>query len=769
MVPRAMPFPITLHHKLSHNSIEVQPVNSNTNNTKKQSSVDRRKEYYYLRSRTWPQKTYSSARELFTRECTESGIETVASVGQHGVTNVVCKSTDYNPRRNLGRRTRSMINPREVRMLTEKSTLSGRPVDNSENQDNHIQLYPKNKETYKSNRSCQSVTSHSDKTVPISHIGCNIRNKIFQIETSRTSSRNLVPDRDSLWSGVESLKLLPVWMKKISNNIPLLIKDRPEKGSFDSGDNPKKTQSDPSSSPKSAILTHSDDLLHKTKPLGLNAPYLNVDDKHLKRRLGKLARIDGLFCLSLGQANSTYDSEEVLVMKSLYVSSFISGNCDVDGNIVHGDPAQSMVLEGWLPSGEDRFVVHIRAPPPQKYRMGNRSGEQRFDTKQYSRTSFVKTRSRDNWSLKEDTQNDIANIDLYLWGSEGPPSNSYSYFGRSLSRGRSRRWNGNNGTMLSCPVDTDSDLFIIDTMDHLKSVHFMGIQYLEKGDFDNALIIFQKIVRSHHSNVHNICSSSNDDSAEKRRKRSQYLVGSALHNLGVVNMWAGNFRDALACFRDAFYVRREVLPRGHFSVAVTLSCLGTVSFALGKFNVSYVMFTQAFKILNEDEVAISKLWRKKSKASTKSSELAANIECTDENMLGKAKLLNNIGCAQYKAGKLKDAHDSLSKSFHLQQEVWLKSYPSHTESCVNNQKRTAIIHLQKKSRAPLVFDKCLALCNVGRVYISRDEKEKAKDMYEKAMELQSDVFSPKHILVQEMIANIKHTDDLLLKHSTISI
>ena len=51
--------------------------------------------------------------------------------------------------------------------------------------------------------------------------------------------------------------------------------------------------------------------------------------------------------------------------------------------------------------------------------------------------------------------------------------------------------------------------------------------------------------------------------------RNHHLVGSALHNIGVINLWAGRFKDAFIAFDTALRIRITVLPPNHLSTIVS--------------------------------------------------------------------------------------------------------------------------------------------------------------------------------------------------------
>ena len=55
---------------------------------------------------------------------------------------------------------------------------------------------------------------------------------------------------------------------------------------------------------------------------------------------------------------------------------------------------------------------------------------------------------------------------------------------------------------------------------------------------------------------------------ERLKKMPSYILGSALHNLGVVQMWAGKYEDSLENFLAAIRLRRRIMGPFHVVVAV---------------------------------------------------------------------------------------------------------------------------------------------------------------------------------------------------------
>lgn len=175
-------------------------------------------------------------------------------------------------------------------------------------------------------------------------------------------------------------------------------------------------------------------------------------------------RLDGLYCLSLGLAESIL-SAPVIVLNTLY------------------DTSPSMVLEGFLSSGEDRFIVHITSPPPTIDKLQNTTRHgiaQDNGTNESSRYGYPYNNSNCNRRRdkhthnggfdgevdnQEETEHDVDRLplNLHLWGSDNAPPLCYNQKDKSGG----------------CPIDIDDDLFIIDNLDHLSAVHNTAIDALE--------------------------------------------------------------------------------------------------------------------------------------------------------------------------------------------------------------------------------------------------------------------------------------------------
>lgn len=59
----------------------------------------------------------------------------------------------------------------------------------------------------------------------------------------------------------------------------------------------------------------------------------------------------------------------------------------------------------------------------------------------------------------------------------------------------------------------------------------------------------------------------------KTHEELHHLVGSCVHNMGVVHLRAGHYDDALTSFKKAISIRKGVLGVDHPDVAVSIFCI----------------------------------------------------------------------------------------------------------------------------------------------------------------------------------------------------
>ena len=112
------------------------------------------------------------------------------------------------------------------------------------------------------------------------------------------------------------------------------------------------------------------------------------------------------------------------------------------------------------------------------------------------------------------------------------------------------------------PVDVDGDS-VVDAELYLKEIYSQAVRHLDNMEYDDAIDLFQSSLRSH----------------QKKFGRDHHLVGLALHNIGMVHMFAKNYAAANDAFNGAIDVRRRVLGPNHPDVAESMMKIGLLKLA----------------------------------------------------------------------------------------------------------------------------------------------------------------------------------------------
>ena len=114
----------------------------------------------------------------------------------------------------------------------------------------------------------------------------------------------------------------------------------------------------------------------------------------------------------------------------------------------------------------------------------------------------------------------------------------------------------------SIPVDLDGE-FVIDAELMLEKIHFTALDHLQRNEFKDALDLFESALRNHKGKYGDI----------------HHLVGTGLHNCGLVHMAAESYGQAKLCFQEAVGVRTAALGDSHPDVAVRIRFTPTVGLA----------------------------------------------------------------------------------------------------------------------------------------------------------------------------------------------
>jgi tetratricopeptide (TPR) repeat protein len=106
------------------------------------------------------------------------------------------------------------------------------------------------------------------------------------------------------------------------------------------------------------------------------------------------------------------------------------------------------------------------------------------------------------------------------------------------------------------PVSPEDEL-------HLAEIHLQVVEHLERDEFVDALDLLRSALldqRQRYGNIH-------------------HLVGSSLHNIGMVHLFAKQYIQARDCFDDAILVRSEALGSDHPDVAASKMKIGMIQLA----------------------------------------------------------------------------------------------------------------------------------------------------------------------------------------------
>jgi len=186
-----------------------------------------------------------------------------------------------------------------------------------------------------------------------------------------------------------------------------------------------------------------------------------------------------------------------------------------------------------------------------------------------------------------------------------------------------------------------------------------------------------------------------------------HLIGSAYHNLGLVQMWAGKYEEALISFQNAFRIRSNVLSTESSCAVVSLSKLGIVLFAMEQLDSALACFEQALELksgIASDSGTVENFSSKRGKPQRHEANPTSNT-------LEIAKLLNNIGVTQYQKGNCDTSLKYFTEALQLQRD-WIGG---------------------PVKREPIVYDVSVTLANMGKVYLERDDYDMSLYAFEEAL------------------------------------
>jgi len=238
----------------------------------------------------------------------------------------------------------------------------------------------------------------------------------------------------------------------------------------------------------------------------------------------------------------------------------------------------------------------------------------------------------------------------------------------------------------SIPIDLDDDTFIITTREHIHSLHDVASASITQGNFQDAHRIMESLLQG-------LGALADLD--------LRFMKGAALHNLGLLELWMGQFSNAAITFCKALDERNRTFPSKHPDIAVTLSCKAAACFAVGRYGEAIAGIKEAIEIIPPDHRT-------------------------------RAKLLNNLGVIYSFHNDYAGALRELTSGLEIQRQ-WL-DVPVRRETTV--------------------YDAAVLLSNMGRIYLHTDDNELALYVYEEALLLETTIFRKDHDFVLATLTSL---------------
>eukprot|EP00546_Thalassionema_frauenfeldii_P007333 CAMPEP_0178910322 /NCGR_PEP_ID=MMETSP0786-20121207/9034_1 /TAXON_ID=186022 /ORGANISM="Thalassionema frauenfeldii, Strain CCMP 1798" /LENGTH=604 /DNA_ID=CAMNT_0020582563 /DNA_START=253 /DNA_END=2067 /DNA_ORIENTATION=- len=336
-----------------------------------------------------------------------------------------------------------------------------------------------------------------------------------------------------------------------------------------------------------------------------------------------------------------------------------------------GRETPEIVLEGFYSGCKGRWSVQM---------------DQKIDSSLHDRIAFL-SKDQKNLSPKDSSPVgcSVENLMENMWGQQDtPPTHQLPQYANEHGEEDILSL----ASKCSVPIDIDEDTFIVETAEHLQSVHEIASVPLRRGDFDYARLVFEKILKG--LNL-------------RHEGQPHHLVGSTLHNIGVIQMWQGNFNEAYETFHEAVKIRKASLHAEHEDVGVSLVRLGMASLAILK-------TADAIKFFQK---SLSSFLR---------------------NNASRAKILNNLSVAHFLQKDFKSAMAGFEVALEIQRN-WFEG---------------------KVRRESIIFDGSITLSNMGKIHLQQENFKSSFYLYEEALLLQTTVFRQSCPIVLENLGNIAY-------------
>ena len=198
-----------------------------------------------------------------------------------------------------------------------------------------------------------------------------------------------------------------------------------------------------------------------------------------------------------------------------------------------------------------------------------------------------------------------------------------------------------------------------------------------------------------------------------KKDKDNRLVISALHNLGIVHTWNGNYSKALVYCNAAMKARRRKFGNGHLQVASSFQELGIIHYAREDFNKALGALREALQICSKEPVPQGSESRIPS-------------------------ILNNIACIHFSMGKLAASLSTL-------------------EECLNLQRRSmGSVVGTRVDRA--LFNISIVLTNAATVTAKQGDCCRAASMMEEGLVVQQSVLPDDHRAVSSVSKSLSYIE-----------
>jgi tetratricopeptide (TPR) repeat protein len=252
-----------------------------------------------------------------------------------------------------------------------------------------------------------------------------------------------------------------------------------------------------------------------------------------------------------------------------------------------------------------------------------------------------------------------------------------------------KHWNLNDGEDA-----LDADL-------RLSTIYNQVVDYLDHKRIDKALALLHWTLQSHRKKYGNI----------------HHLVGTALHNLGLVYFFAQRHAEALDVLEDAVLVRSEALGPDHPELQASLLKIALLHVAMGK-------LTQSYDALCEIRDKL--------------------LQILPHGHLQTSKVINNIGVVAFEMGNYGKAMECFRAADTFQKQL--------LDSCFHDESNDGR-HFTRSVVCSLA--RAYTLSNLGFVYAKQGKPQEAKEAYQQSYNLLQSHLSSDQFRIAEVRQNIE--------------